>query len=127
MKLTAQFTARCGSSFPATILKHESHNYQFNFLKHNHSLYPLFNTLVNHYSKIITPPKHVLDKITKAIVNKYDILDDLMIRVRYQQYEENQHIETEKGMDQERSTYAYFPQRIALTHAPSRLHVGQLA
>lgn len=106
IKLTAMFTARCGNSFPATILKRESTAYQFNFLKTSHSLHPLFNKLVDHYSKTILSPKPMMDKITKYLESKYNILDSLMVRVRYEQYKRKQHTETEKEIDKERTAYA---------------------
>jgi splicing factor 3A subunit 1 len=43
MKLTALFTARRGRNFLATLSAREGRNYQFDFLRPTHSLFPYFN------------------------------------------------------------------------------------
>lgn len=56
LRLTAQFVAKNGRSFITTLSQRESRNYQFDFLRSNHSLYPYFNVLVQQYSQILAPP-----------------------------------------------------------------------
>lgn len=56
LRLTAQFVAKNGRSFITTLSQRESRNYQFDFLRSNHTLYPYFNVLVQQYSQILAPP-----------------------------------------------------------------------
>lgn len=65
MKLTALFTARRGRSFLASLSAREGRNYQFDFLRPNHSLFGYFNRLVEQYSKIITPSNSVREQLQK--------------------------------------------------------------
>lgn len=65
MKLTALFTARRGRNFLATLSAREGRNYQFDFLRPNHSLFGYFNRMVEQYSKIISPPKEVREQLQK--------------------------------------------------------------
>ncbi|KAE9406457.1 hypothetical protein BT96DRAFT_915412 [Gymnopus androsaceus JB14] len=61
MKLTALFTARRGRNFLAALSSREGRNYQFDFLRPNHSLFGYFNRLVDQYSKVINPGKETLE------------------------------------------------------------------
>ncbi|KAJ3767491.1 Pre-mRNA splicing factor PRP21 like protein-domain-containing protein [Lentinula raphanica] len=61
MKLTALFTARRGRNFLAALSAREGRNYQFDFLRPNHSLFGYFNRLVDQYTKVLNPEKETLD------------------------------------------------------------------
>ncbi|KAF7978110.1 hypothetical protein HWV62_1524 [Athelia sp. TMB] len=65
MKLTALFTARRGRNFLATLSAREGRNYQFDFLRPQHSLFGYFNRMVEQYARIISPPKEVLEQLQK--------------------------------------------------------------
>ena len=55
MKLTVLFTARRGHSFLAALSAKKGRNYQFDFLRSNHSLFEYFNHLADRCSKVINP------------------------------------------------------------------------
>ncbi|KIY51090.1 hypothetical protein FISHEDRAFT_64604 [Fistulina hepatica ATCC 64428] len=65
MKLTALFTARRGGAFLASLTKQEQRkgNFQFDFLRQNHSLFGYFNRLVEQYAKILRPNKDMLEQL----------------------------------------------------------------
>lgn len=63
MKLTAQFVARSGKSFLTGITTREMRNPQFDFLKPQHSLFAYFQHLVEAYTRIMNPPKALMDRI----------------------------------------------------------------
>ncbi|KAF8448033.1 Pre-mRNA splicing factor PRP21 like protein-domain-containing protein [Boletus edulis BED1] len=63
MKLTALFTARRGRTFLAALSQREGRNYQFDFLRPNHSLFGYFNRLVEQYMKVLYPDKEILSYI----------------------------------------------------------------
>ncbi|KAI6111493.1 Pre-mRNA splicing factor PRP21 like protein-domain-containing protein [Pisolithus thermaeus] len=63
MKLTALFTARRGRGFLAALSQREGRNYQFDFLRPNHSLFGYFNRLVEQYQKVLYPSKEMLAQL----------------------------------------------------------------
>ena len=60
LKLTALFTARRGRSFLASLSQREGRNFQFDFLRPTHSLYPLFQRLVGQYERVLAPAQEAL-------------------------------------------------------------------
>nr|CAG8493374.1 4091_t:CDS:10 [Entrophospora candida] len=78
LKLTAQFVARNGRQFMTALSQREQRNYQFDFLRPNHSLFNYFTKLVEQYTKVLIPPKNLNEKLKTNVVNKYQILDRVM-------------------------------------------------
>lgn len=52
VKLTAQFVARNGRQFLTNLMNREQRNYQFDFLRPQHSLFNYFTKLVEQYTKV---------------------------------------------------------------------------
>lgn len=52
VKLTAQFVARNGRQFLTALMNREQKNYQFDFLRPQHSLFVYFTKLVEQYTKV---------------------------------------------------------------------------
>lgn len=52
VKLTAQFVARNGRQFLTQLMQKEQRNYQFDFLRPQHSLFNYFTKLVEQYTKV---------------------------------------------------------------------------
>lgn len=88
MKLTAQFAARNGRAFISLISKRESKNYQFDFLRSNHSLFPYFTELVKQYTRVFLPPKDLQEKLKANTNDKYHILDRVKERVEWVRWQE---------------------------------------
>ncbi len=65
IKLAAQFVARNGQSFLTGLASREHTNPQFNFLKPTHSLFGVFKTFCDAYSRVLMPPKGTKDKVAK--------------------------------------------------------------
>lgn len=63
LKLTALFTARRGRSFLASLSQREGRNFQFDFLRPTHSLYPLFQRLVSQYERVLAPAAEMLAEL----------------------------------------------------------------
>src|SRR4051812_8372011 len=74
LKLTAQFVARNGRQFMTALSQREQRNYQFDFLRPNHSLFNYFTKLVEQYTKVLIPPKNLNEKLRYNVDNKYQIL-----------------------------------------------------
>lgn len=54
VRLTAQFVARNGRQFLTNLMNREQRNYQFDFLRPQHSLFNYFTKLVEQYTKVNT-------------------------------------------------------------------------
>src|SRR5204863_7251322 len=53
VKLTARFVAKRGKSFMTAMSQRETRNYQFDFLRPQHSLYQFFTRLVDQYTELL--------------------------------------------------------------------------
>jgi splicing factor 3A subunit 1 len=104
LRLTALFTARHGNAFQRAISERESRNYQFDFLRPNHSLYHYFQQMVSEYNRVLLPPKNTLDQIRKMAEDREAVLDQVQGRVTWQKHiieqtnKEKHDQEREKGM-----------------------------
>ncbi|CAG8437108.1 4206_t:CDS:2 [Diversispora eburnea] len=78
LKLTAQFVARNGRQFMTALSQREQRNYQFDFLRPNHSLCNYFTKLVEQYTKVLIPAKNLNEKLNSNVENKYQILERVM-------------------------------------------------
>ncbi|KAJ3025932.1 UNVERIFIED_CONTAM: splicing factor 3a, subunit 1 [Siphonaria sp. JEL0065] len=74
VKLTAQFVARNGRAFLTQLASREARNPQFDFLRQNHSLHPLFNTYVAQYTKVLMPIKSQLQQLHDYVASKQPLL-----------------------------------------------------
>ncbi|RIB04404.1 Pre-mRNA splicing factor PRP21 like protein [Gigaspora rosea] len=106
LKLTAQFVARNGRKFMTALSQREQRNYQFDFLRPNHSLCNYFTKLVEQYTKVLVPQKNLNEKLKSNVDNKYQILERVMQRVEYAAYQEEERKKAEEKEDQERIAYA---------------------
>lgn len=112
--MTALFVARNGPQFRAGLTQREGRNYQFDFLRPGHSLFPSFNRLVEQYSAVLLPSKPTLERLNEARQSKslvsialglpnIQTLDRVMKHVEYSLYEETQRKQAAAKEDQERS------------------------
>ncbi|KAF8633734.1 hypothetical protein AX17_004390 [Amanita inopinata Kibby_2008] len=100
MKLTALFTARRGRNFLATLSAREGRNYQFDFLRPTHSLFPCFNRLVEQYTKILHPNKEMLEQL-KERTQEGARRKTLEISRKYAKWERNKREKNQKMRDDE--------------------------
>lgn len=70
VRLTAQFVARNGRQFLATLARMEGKNHQFDFLRQNHSLFGYFTKLVEHYTKVLVPSKATKERLRENVANR---------------------------------------------------------
>jgi len=106
MKLTALFTARRGHSFLAGLSAREGRNYQFDFLRPNHSLFGYFNRLVDQYSKIINPSKDTLESLSVRTdpEDRWRTLDSARQHAKWAKVKEEQDKKRKDDQEAERST-----------------------
>lgn len=109
MKLTALFTARRGRPFLAALSQREGRNYQFDFLRPNHSLFSYFNRLVEQYSKVILPGKEVLEQLKERAEPSYRWTDLELARkrARWEQVKREQHKKRESDKEAEAGAFRF--------------------
>ncbi|XP_018411015.1 PREDICTED: splicing factor 3A subunit 1 isoform X2 [Nanorana parkeri] len=106
VKLTAQFVARNGRQFLTQLMQKEQRNYQFDFLRPQHSLFNYFTKLVEQYTKILIPPKGLLPKLKKEAENPTEVLDQVRYRVEWAKFQERERKKEEEEKERERVAYA---------------------
>ncbi|KAI7797556.1 putative splicing factor 3A subunit 1, partial [Triplophysa rosa] len=106
VKLTAQFVARNGRQFLTQLMQKEQRNYQFDFLRPQHSLFNYFTKLVEQYTKVLIPPKGLLQKLKKEAENSREVLDQVRYRVEWAKFQERERKKEEEEREKERVAYA---------------------
>jgi splicing factor 3A subunit 1 len=86
LRLTALFVARHGNAFQRAIAERESRNYQFDFLRPNHSLYPYFQQMVAEYHLVLLPSGDRLNHVQKLAEDNEAVLDDVQVRVVWRKH-----------------------------------------
>ncbi|CAK8680307.1 splicing factor 3A subunit 1-like [Clavelina lepadiformis] len=106
VRLTAQFVAKNGRSFLTQLTQREAKNFQFDFLRPQHSLFQYFTKLVDQYTKILLPPKNVLERLKAEAKDPKLILDDVKYRVAWTKHEERIKQREQAAIEKERAMYA---------------------
>ncbi|KAK7207282.1 putative pre-mRNA splicing factor [Myxozyma melibiosi] len=106
IRATALFAARNGRSFTTTLAQRESRNYQFDFLRPNHSLYPYFSKLIEQYARVLNPSDKIKERLQENISNKYKVLDRAQMRADWQKYKEEETKKAAADAEAEKIAYA---------------------
>lgn len=114
VKLTALFVAKRGKSFMTALSQREARNFQFDFLRPQHSLYQFFTRLVDQYTILLrqegidnaTHEKKRIAELEQNVRNKYDVLERAKKRAEWVKYQEQQKQKKEEKEEQERIEYA---------------------
>lgn len=106
VKLTAQFVARNGRQFLTNLMNKEQRNYQFDFLRPQHSLFQYFTKLLEQYTKVLIPPKDLLKKLGEEAFNEQLVKDQMDYRVRWIKHVEAKKRREEEEAERERVSYA---------------------
>ncbi|KAK9461640.1 Pre-mRNA splicing factor PRP21 like protein-domain-containing protein [Lipomyces oligophaga] len=88
IRLTSLFAAENGKPFVNQLSQREERNYQFDFLRSNHSLYALFNKLTEQYRKVLNPSKSIRERLESNLKNKYAVLDSARYRAEWKKQKE---------------------------------------
>ncbi|KAF2724753.1 acetolactate synthase [Polychaeton citri CBS 116435] len=113
VKLTALFVAKNGRSWMTSLSQREAGNYQFDFLRPQHSLYQFFSRLVDQYTDLLTGPtvddgrpfKRRKEKLEENVRNRFHILERAKKRSEWLKYQESQKQERAEKDEQERISY----------------------
>jgi splicing factor 3A subunit 1 len=106
VRLTAQFVARNGRQFLTNLMNREQRNYQFDFLRPQHSLFQYFTKLLEQYTKVLIPPKEMMKKLGQECLDEKAIKDQIAYRVRWIRHQEARKRREEEEAEKERVSYA---------------------
>jgi len=114
VRLTALFVAKNGRSFMTALSQKESRNYQFDFLRPQHSLYQFFSRLVDQYTELLQAPTVDGGKVQKArmqelqcsIDDRFYVLSRAKQRAEWVKFQEQQKQKKEEEEEKERLEYA---------------------
>ncbi|KAF9036737.1 Pre-mRNA splicing factor PRP21 like protein-domain-containing protein [Panaeolus papilionaceus] len=104
MKLTALFVARQGRRFLDSLAQREGRNYQFDFLRHNHSLFGYFNRLVEQYTKVIQPNKESLQQLKAQ--SKWETLETARKYAKWQKHKREKDQKRQDDLEAEKRAFA---------------------
>lgn len=109
VKLTAQFVARNGRQFLTNLMNREQRNYQFDFLRPQHSLFQYFTKLLEQYTKILIPPKDLMARLkvesTQGKASSNLVLEQVKYRSNWQKHQEAQRRREEEKVERERGEF----------------------
>lgn len=113
VRLTALFVAKNGRSFMTTLSQKETRNYQFDFLRPQHSLYQFFSRLVDQYTLLLQSASADGEKARKARMldlehntkDKYNILGRAKQRAEWVKFQEEQRQKKEEEAEKEKLEY----------------------
>ncbi|KAL4970013.1 putative pre-mRNA splicing factor [Aspergillus stella-maris] len=114
VKLTALFVAKRGKSFMTALAQREARNFQFDFLRPQHSLYQFFTRLVDQYTILLRPEgvdaatsqKKRISELEHNVKNKFHVLERARARAEWVKYQEQQKQKKEEEEENERIEYA---------------------
>lgn len=114
VKMTALFVAKRGKSFMTALSQREARNFQFDFLRPQHSLYQFFTRLVDQYTILLRPEgaddtaseQKRLAELETNVRNKYHVLERAKQRAEWVKYQEQQKQKKEEEEEKERIAYA---------------------
>lgn len=114
VKVTALFAAKNGRSWVTRLSQRESANYQFDFLRPQHSLNMYFSKLVEQYKDLLdgetveggAPQQKRIAELEKNIGDSASILERARKRAEYAKYEKKQNVEKEEKAEKDRIAFA---------------------
>ena len=110
VRLTALFVAKNGRSFMTTLSQRETRNYQFDFLRPQHSLYQFFSRLVDQYSELLrlggseggNSEKERISELESNVKDRFHMLGRAKERAEWAKYQEQQKQKKEEEAEQEK-------------------------
>lgn len=114
VRLTALFVAKNGRSFMTTLSQKETRNYQFDFLRPQHSLYQFFSRLVDQYTLLLQSASADGERAKKArkldlehnANDRFNILGRAKQRAEWVKFQEEQKQKREEEAEKEKVEYA---------------------
>jgi len=108
LKLTALYTARVGENWLKELRNREAGNFQFEFLRANHSFFPFFRSLVEQYTILLEEESTVearIEGLRHNIKDRFHILERARSRAEHVKYITQQKEKEEKLAKDEKKEY----------------------
>lgn len=114
VKLTALYVAKNGRGWMTQLSQREAGNFQFDFLRPQHTLYQFFTRLVDQYQELLTgdstdggrPQKKRITTLEQNVKERYQVLDRAKKRAEWVKHQEAQKVAKEEQQEKERIEYA---------------------
>lgn len=114
VKLTALYVAKNGRGWMTQLSQREAGNFQFDFLRPQHTLYQFFSRLVDQYQDLLTgdstdggrPQKKRITSLEQNVKERFQVLDRAKKRAEWVKHQEAQKVAKEEQQEQERVEYA---------------------
>ena len=114
VRLTALFVAKNGRSFMTTLSQRETRNYQFDFLRPQHSLYQFFSRLVDQYTVLLhgisvdggKSQKARIQDLESHAKDRFHVLERAKQRSEWVKFQEQQKQKKEEEAEKEKLEYA---------------------
>ncbi|KAF2110077.1 Pre-mRNA splicing factor PRP21 like protein-domain-containing protein [Lophiotrema nucula] len=109
LKATALWTAKNGENWLKELRNREGNNFQFDFLRPNHSYHQYFRNIVDQYRLLLEDERSVkdrIDELRRNIENRFNVLDKAKSRAEYVRYTSAQKEKEDKRIEDEKKEYA---------------------
>jgi len=114
VKLTALFVAKNGRGWMTQLSQREAGNFQFDFLRPQHTLYQFFSRLVDQYQDLLTgdsvdggrPQKKRITSLEQNVKERFEVLDRAKKRAEWVKHQEAQKVAQEEQKEKEKVEYA---------------------
>jgi splicing factor 3A subunit 1 len=116
VRLTALFVAKNGRQFMTTLSQRETGNYQFDFLRPNHTLHSFFQRLIDQYTALLRAggmdgeggklQQERTRELQANIGDKFHVLGRAKQRAEWFKYQDEQKQKKEEEIEKEKMTYA---------------------
>jgi splicing factor 3A subunit 1 len=116
VRLTALFVAKNGRQFMTTISQRETGNYQFDFLRPNHSLHNFFQRLIDQYTTLLRASgsdgeggkmqQERIRELEQNIRDKFHVLTRAKQRAEWFKFQDQQKQKKEEEAEKEKLSYA---------------------
>lgn len=80
----------------------EQRNFQFDFLRPQHSLFQYFTKLLEQYTKVLMPPKDLMRKLKEESYDRQNILENVKYRSEWQKHQDALRRKEEQLIEKER-------------------------
>jgi splicing factor 3A subunit 1 len=114
VKLTALYVAKNGRGWMTQLSQREANNFQFDFLRPQHSLNQFFNRLVDQYQLLISSTsaegakaeRARVEELRKVVNDKYSVLVRAKKRAEWVKHQESQRAKKQEQEEADRREYA---------------------
>lgn len=88
-------------------MNREQRNFQFDFLRPQHSLFQYFTKLLEQYTKVLIPPKSMQQRLRDEAKSAKAVLEQVKYRAEWLRYQEQQKAKQEEILEKERGIFCF--------------------